>query len=77
MLTIGITVAIAVTIIIVEDIYLAITKGFAGTLSWWMYTKSVQYPIIPAALCLIIGILIGHFFWSQSLNVTVPCAVTQ
>ena len=38
---------------------------------------SVQYPIIPSLVCLVAGILIGHFEWSQQLNVTLPCPVSK
>lgn len=77
MIAIGITIGIAIIVVIAADIYLELKGGFQATFSWWMYTNSVKYPIIPAAIGLIVGLLMGHFFWDQSLNVTVPCAVTQ
>jgi hypothetical protein len=71
MKVIGITIALAILIIIGVDIYLASTGGFEATFSWWMWTHSVQYPIIPYGIGLVQGILGGHFFWNQALNVTV------
>lgn len=59
------------------DIYLAATQGFEATLSYWVLVNSIKYPIIPALVCLIIGLLIGHFWWDQVLNVTVPCPVSD
>jgi hypothetical protein len=77
MLLIGITVAVALLVIIGADIYLASKGGFNATLSWWMYTTSVQYPILPAAFGFIVGLLMGHFFWDQALNVSMPCPTSQ
>lgn len=68
---IGITILISTMIVIGTDIYLATTGGFPATLSWWVWTNSVKYPIIPFAVELIIGLLCGHFFWNQELNVVV------
>lgn len=59
------------------DIYRAARYGFTETLSYWMLLNSVKYPIIPAMLGFVFGLLIGHFFWDQLLNVTVPCPVSQ
>lgn len=77
MFLIGITVAIAVLVIIGVDIYLSVRGGFNATLSWWMYVNSVQYPIIPAMFGFIVGLLMGHFFWDQALNVSMPCPTSQ
>jgi hypothetical protein len=77
MIIIGLTVLIGTLVVVGTDIYLAIKGGFPATLSYWMMLNSARYPIIPSALCLIIGILIGHFEWSQQLNVSIPCPVSQ
>jgi hypothetical protein len=71
MIIVGIIVLISVIGIVGMDIYLTKTKGFEGTISWWMWVNSAKYPIIPAGMGLIIGILFGHFFWDQALDVTV------
>jgi len=76
MLIIAFTFLIAMVVIIGVDIYLAFTKGFPATLSWWMYTASIKYPIIPAMIGFLVGLLFGHLFWDQELNVTVPCPTT-
>lgn len=34
------------------------------TITHFVYTNSYKYPAIPALVCLIIGLLIGHF-WLQ------------
>lgn len=68
---------IAFVAIIGYDIYLAATKGWNATLSWWIYYNSLQYPIIPAMFGFFIGLLFGHFFWDQLQNVTVCPAVTS
>lgn len=77
MTIIGITFLIAVIIIIGTDIYLAIKGGFQATLSYWMMLNSIKYPIMPAMLGFGIGLLFGHFFWDQVLNVSVPCPVSK
>lgn len=64
-MTAGIVIAIAIILIIAADIYLVLKGGFTNTISWWIWSHSVQYPIIPFAF----GILMGHFFWDQVLNV--------
>ncbi len=46
-----------VALIAVVDVWLAIKKGFSGTISWFLY----KHPIIP----FLMGVLIGHLFWSQ------------
>jgi hypothetical protein len=53
--------ALAVVLLAIYDIYAAIKGGFSNTISWVVYTNSLKYPIIPFA----IGVLCGHFFWSQ------------
>jgi hypothetical protein len=76
MLVIGVTIVLAIVIVIAMDIYLARTKGFEGTLSWWIYVNSCSYPIIPAAIGFIIGLLFGHLFWDQGLIVSLACPKT-
>lgn len=48
-------------LLIAYDIY-AINKN-KPTVSWAVFDISRKFPIIPAIMCLIIGILIGHFFF--------------
>lgn len=71
MTVMGIIFLVSFVSILGWDAYLAYTGGFDATLSWWMYTNSIQYPIIPWAIGLVMGVLGGHFFWDQTLNVTV------
>lgn len=77
MLLIGLTFLIGTAIVIGTDMYLADKKGFDSTLSYWLYVNSIQYPIIPWAIGLVMGLLAGHFFWDQVLNVTANCASSQ
>ena len=65
--TIIIIAALASGLIITIDIILAISGGEKATLSMWMYQRSKERPIIPAALGLIVGLLFGHFFWQMHL----------
>lgn len=48
------------------DLYAASRWGAEGTLSWQTWTLSQRYPIIPAAVGLVVGALFGHLFWRQS-----------
>lgn len=57
---------------LLADVYLAIKGGFRATISWWVWTNSVKYPIIPFLL----GMLAGHLVWNQMLNVTVTGGCT-
>lgn len=63
----GIVVLCLVVVVLAIDGVLAYKGGFQATISWWVWTNSVQYPIIP----FLFGVLAGHFFWDQSLNVSV------
>ena len=47
--------------LVAYDIY-AVTKN-KPTVSWAVFDISRKWPIVPAIICLIIGILIGHFFF--------------
>lgn len=73
-LILWIAIGIAVPVIGI-DIYLARKYGFQGTISWWVWTNSVQYPIIPAAICLVTGIFIGHYFWNIEALILIPVGV--
>ena len=77
MIVIAVTFVLAAAIIIGWDSYLGLTKGFDATLSYWMLTNSVQFPIIPLAFGLVFGVLAGHFWWDQVLNVTVCPGLTS
>ena len=77
MIYIFLTILLAFVVVIGIDIWLAYTGGFQATFSWWMWTSSVKYPIIPFAFGLLIGLLSGHFFWDQSLNVIVQGGTSQ
>ena len=48
-------------LLIVYDIY-AVNKK-RPTVSWAIFDISRKFPIVPAIICLIIGILIGHLFF--------------
>lgn len=77
MIYIFLTILLAFAIVIGIDAFLALQHGFTATFSWWMWTHSVEYPIIPFAFGFLIGILSGHFFWNQSLNVIVQGGTSQ
>ena len=73
MSTTTILVVVFLILIVIADVYLAIKGGFQNTISWWVWLNSVKYPIIP----FVFGMLMGHFFWNQSLNVTVAGGCSQ
>lgn len=77
MVYIFLTIFVAAMMVIGIDVYLTYTGGFDATFSWWMWTNSVKYPIIPFACGLVVGLLSGHFFWDQSLNVIVQGGTSQ
>ena len=74
---IGYVFAIGFMVIIGNDIYLAARYGWNSTLSFWILTNSYKYPIIPWVIGLAMGLLAGHLFWNQLLNVTVCPGVTS
>jgi len=59
--------------IVAADVYLVIRGGLPATISWFLWTNSVKYPIIPFVL----GVLAGHLFWDQMLTVTVTGGCTK
>jgi hypothetical protein len=65
MTTIVVLSIVAITLGI--DGLLAWRKGFSATISWWVWTNSAKYPVLP----FLFGMLAGHFFWDQMFNVTV------
>ena len=67
----GVIVGVAVFLILTYDLYRAIKYGFSATLSYWVMVNSTKYPAIPALLGFVIGLLFGHLFWNQLLNVTI------
>jgi hypothetical protein len=68
----GVIILIGLLLILAVDLWLYIKGGFSNTISWWIWSHSVQYPIIP----FLFGILAGHFFWNQGLNVNCPTGVS-
>jgi hypothetical protein len=50
---------------IIFDIFEVLAHGKEWTISWVIWTASQKNPIIPALSCLILGILIGHFWWNM------------
>ena len=53
-------------VLIAWDVYTAIKRGVSTTISAEITAASKRHLIIPFALGLILGILSGHFFWSQN-----------
>jgi hypothetical protein len=50
-----------IALLILYDIWVVCKKGADATISWTMYTKAQQYPIIGFG----IGVVMGHLFWVQ------------
>lgn len=48
-------------LLIAYDIYAITHKKI--TISWIIFTTSQKWPIVPALMGLIVGILIGHLFF--------------
>ena len=57
----GLVILAIVLLVIAVDIVLATFYGSDGTISWWLWTESHNWPAIPFAF----GVLMGHFFFSQ------------
>lgn len=54
------TVSLAIlAVIVIYDVWTLLRRGYATTISWNLYLLSLRFPIIPAA----IGVVIGHLFW--------------
>ena len=53
---------VALTLLLAYDLYALYKGGMKNTISWVIYSASLKYPVIPLAA----GILMGHFFWSQT-----------
>ena len=49
--------------LVVYDIFAAWKWGEKATISYVMGHYGRIYPIIVAGPCLIVGVLIGHFWW--------------
>jgi hypothetical protein len=64
-------------IIAIDIVILAKSKNFNDTISWHLYLASLQYPIIPFAFGIGIGVLAGHLYWNQTLNITVCPGLTS
>ena len=45
--------------------------GVAVVATWHMYMWSVKYPIVAAGFGFVVGLLMGHFFWNQCLDVVI------
>lgn len=56
---------LSAVILISYDIVLFLTKGVHGTISWYLWSLSQHYPMIPFGFGLILGILSGHLFWQM------------
>jgi hypothetical protein len=60
-------IVVGVTILTVYDIWALTTHGYEATMSYVILDASLNYPIIPFVVGLIIGILAGHLFAPQRL----------
>jgi hypothetical protein len=60
-----ITLLTAVLGLVAYDVYLAVRWGYEATISYQLLQASRAEPIIPLALGLVLGILLGHLFWPQ------------
>ena len=60
-----ITLLTAVLGLVAYDVYLAVRWGSEATISYQLLQASRAEPIIPLALGLVLGILLGHLFWPQ------------
>jgi hypothetical protein len=57
----GLFVIIAFFVIIVYDFWVYSKAGTEGTISWFVYDKSHEHPMIPFG----VGVICGHFFWQM------------
>lgn len=48
--------------VIVYDIYVLATRGYAATASWMIFQAAKNYPIVP----FLFGVLMGHCLWPNS-----------
>ena len=71
MIWFGVIFLVGIVLIAALDIYRLMKFGFEATLSWYLYRNSLSYPIIPAAIGFVVGLLFGHLFWDQLLTVNV------
>jgi len=58
------TALIAAGIALGLDIWLDI-KEDAYTWSQWLAKEAKKNPLVPAIVGFVLGLLMGHFFWSQ------------
>ncbi len=52
----------------VYDVWLFARGGVENTISHQVLTHAQHTPILPLAIGLILGILLGHLFWPQHTN---------
>jgi hypothetical protein len=52
----------------VYDVWLFARGGVASTISHQVLAHAREAPILPLAVGLILGILLGHLFWPQHTN---------
>lgn len=48
-------------LIVIVDVFLWVCYGSNATISWFLWTTSHDWPIIP----FLFGVLAGHLFFSQ------------
>jgi hypothetical protein len=63
-LLIGVAVA-AVSAFLGYEAYALLNRIAGDTISEYIWTATRKYPIIPALLGLVVGLLFGHFFWQR------------
>lgn len=60
-----ITAVVAVVLFLAYEAFALFNKKAGDTISEYVWTAAYQYPLVPLLFGLIIGGLLGHFFWQR------------
>ena len=52
-----------ITVIVVFDVATLTLRGYETTISWELYSRSLEFPVIPFSL----GFICGHLFWPNKM----------
>jgi hypothetical protein len=66
-ITIGVMIG-ALVVLLAYDVWAGLTAGTNATISWQIWTYSHKWPILPFS----VGVLCGHFFFTQTSSSAKP-----